>query len=58
VHGPADGLAEDGLDGPCDLFFHFYFLFSFFDLVLLDYISIFFCFYILVRRCLALRLIA
>jgi hypothetical protein len=59
VHGPADGLAEDGPNGPCDVFFSF-FLFSFilFDLASLDYISIFFYFYILVRRRLALRLTA
>jgi hypothetical protein len=29
VHGPADGLAEDGPDGPCDVFFC-----SFFSLLL------------------------
>jgi hypothetical protein len=39
VHGPADGLAEDGPDGPCDVFL--FFLFSPFDLVLMTYISIF-----------------
>jgi hypothetical protein len=39
-------------------FFHFFFSFILFDLASLDYISIFFYFYILVRRRLALRLSA
>jgi hypothetical protein len=59
VNGPADGLTEDGPDGPCDVFFHFFFfLLFFFDLASLDHISIFFYFYILVRCHLALHLTA
>jgi hypothetical protein len=27
VNGPANGLAEDGPDGPCDVFFSFFLLF-------------------------------
>jgi hypothetical protein len=45
LHGLVD-------DGPCDIFS---FLFSFFGLVLLDYIPIFLYFYILLRRRFALR---
>jgi hypothetical protein len=40
------------------MFFSFFFSFILFDLASLDYISIFFYFYILVRRRLALRLTA
>jgi hypothetical protein len=58
VYGPADGLHGLTKVGACDVFFLFSFLFSFFGLVLLDYISIFFYFCILLRRRLALRLTA
>jgi hypothetical protein len=54
VHGQANGLHGLAEDGPCDLFPFFSFLL--FGLVLLDYISIFFYFYILLRCRLALPL--
>jgi hypothetical protein len=50
MRGPSDGLHGWSEDGPCDVFFFvFSFLFSFFVLVLLEYISIFFYFYVLLR---------
>jgi hypothetical protein len=55
VYGPADGLHELAEVGPCDVFS---FIFSFFGLVLLDYISIFFYSCILLRCRLVLRLTA
>jgi hypothetical protein len=49
VHGPADGLAEDGSDGSCDVFFCFFFYLLLSWPCIIRLISIFFYFYILVR---------
>jgi hypothetical protein len=56
VYGLADGFHVLAEVGPCDVFFSF--LFYFFGLVLLDYISRFFYFCILLSRRLALRITA
>jgi hypothetical protein len=55
VHGPADGLHGLAKDDLCDVF-SFFFSFLLFGLVLLDYISMFLYFYILLRCHLALCL--
>jgi hypothetical protein len=54
--GQLMGWQKMGQTAHVMFFFVFSFLFSFFGLALLDYISIFFYFYILVRRHLALCL--